>query len=296
MTIGSIANVSDDESVISQGDSAELRAYVFDDERLPFLPDDIASVSFTIQKPDGSRTTHPGTIEDDGGGFFRYLDTDDLGKYMWVAHFDMATGQRRSRRGVFVSIDPFEQVIPEDYMTVADEVWMRLEDIFSSEEGGPWLRDMTLAWFSKEKVPYFVKEALLLINYTPPITGLDIGFFVYVNPNLPLSGGAFDPNKNEDSFILVQATLIAVIKHLMRSYVEQPDQIGANIVRETMRDYLQRWQIVLKQEEEAFKSLLTLWKRQFLNFGHSSLLVHNKAGRVAAPGMRTRNVYRGGWM
>jgi hypothetical protein len=91
----------------------------------------------------------------------------------------------------------------------------------------------------------------------------------------------------------VQATLLAVIRHLMRSYVEQPAPQGANIVYQDRRDYLQRWEEIYKIEEEFFKYVLALWKRQFLHLGTGSLLVHSKAGRLYGPGYnRARTISR----
>lgn len=294
MTLGSLANVSDDDSIISQGDSAELRANIYDDEFLSIVADDIDSVEFAIQKPDGDQSSFAGIIEDDGTGFYRYLGTDVLGKFLWVARFTLVSGQIRSRRGQFFVVDPFQQIIPDSYQDVAEAVWMRLEDCFDSQEGGPWLKDVTMAYFDKEKIPRFVNEGLLLINMTNPITEFDADYFF--TPIDPTSTEIVQNYKNDpQSFILVEATLIATIKHLMRSYVEQPDLVGANVVRETRRDYLQRWGTILQIEQDQFKTLLGLWKRQFLNYGHGKLLVASKAGRLATPGARTRNVGRGGW-
>ena len=41
--------------------------------------------------------------------------------------------------------------------------------------------------------------------------------------------------------LLEFATYIETIKHLKRSYVEQPDWQGVTVARADRRDYLQRW-------------------------------------------------------
>jgi hypothetical protein len=110
------------------------------------------------------------------------------------------------------------------------------------------------------------------------------------DPNLPDGSMQDDP----DQIVIIQATLLAVIKHLMRSYVEQPNVVGANMVWQDRRDYLQRWQTIYTIEEGYFRQVVALWKRQFYNFGHSSLLVSSKAGRLGyGPGFRARNAARG---
>lgn len=295
MTIGAFSNVSEDQSIISQGDSAELRAYIYSEDNLPVEADEIASVSFAVQNSKGERTTYPGTIEEDGSGFYRYLDTEEMGRYVWVARFTLVSGQIQSYRGQFIVVDPFQQTASDDYQAVAEAVWARLEDCFDSQEGGPWLRDMSLRMFDKNKIPQFVNDGMLLINMTGTITEFPLKYFFPREEGQPIS---LDYTENMDSFIIVQATLLSTIRHLMRSYVEQPDLVGANAVRETRRDYLQRWQLIYEIEKEAFEKALGLWKRQFLTFGHTKMLVHNKAGRAGGPGqsyMRTRNVGRGGW-
>jgi hypothetical protein len=122
---------------------------------------------------------------------------------------------------------------------------------------------------------------------------LDLSYFTTPipnpDPNLPANTYQPDP----DRIVLVQATLLAVIKHLMRSYVEQPQPQGANIVWQDRREYLQRWQSIYQIEDAAFKEMVLLWKRQFYNFGQGALSVHSKAGRLYPTGWRARNVSRG---
>lgn len=295
--MGAFSNVSDYDVSVSQGDSAPLRAYIYSESEIPLPPEDLVSVQFTVQDPKGVKTTVPGVIEDDGAGFKLYNSTEQIGKYIWVARFTLADSSIRSKRGHFVVVDPFRELAPSNYDEIAAAVWTRLEDCFDSQEGGPWLKDMTLGFFDQSKIPQFVNEGLLLVNYTSPITELSADFFI--PPDVPADTEfRIDWKADPNSFIIVQATLLATIKHLMRSYVEQPDLVGANVVRETRRDYLQRWGVIYQIENDAFKTLLPMWKRQFLNFGHTKMLVHNKAGRAGGPGqgyIRTRNVGRGGW-
>jgi hypothetical protein len=47
---------------------------------------------------------------------------------------------------------------------ITEGVWLRLSDLFDTTEGGPWLREQTLAHFDENKVGQFISEALLDIN------------------------------------------------------------------------------------------------------------------------------------
>lgn len=286
-------------SVVAQGDTAELYAYIYTSEDVVVNAGSISSVIFTVRKPDGTTTTTPGIIQSDGAGFLRYTATDDPGIYRWVAQFTLSSGEKRSWGDEFVVEDLFAVPSITQADTVADQVWMRLEDCFDSEEGGPWLRDKTLAYFDKSKVAQFIPEGLLLINSWPPTTSVNLSWFTTPIPASDPAILALDPTATQpdpDQIVIVQATLLATIKHLMRSYVEQPNVVGANVVWEDRREYLQRWQTIYQIELDYFKELLALWKRQFLFYGKSSLLVNSKAGRLGYyPGFRTRNIGRG-WL
>lgn len=274
-----------EQNLVNLGDTAEIVASIEDVDDQVLTAGQLASASVTIQAPDGTQTVVPADIRDDGSAYARFEDTDQVGEYIVVTRFVLADGVARSTRSDFEVKDPFtEGTTPSDQ--IVDQVWLRLEDCFDSQEGGPWLRDQTLRFFNKQKISNFVAEALLDINVTPPMTNATIDYFTTVEPT-------GDPD--HDRPILVQGTLIAVIRHLMRSYVEQYQPEGGEVTWLNRRDYLQRWQSILQVEEARFVRLLALWKRQFLGLGHSKLLVSSKAGRLYTPGMRTRTVGRG-WL
>lgn len=271
-----------DLSTINQGDSADLYTYIYDANDDPILSSDISGVVFTIQDPSGAQVTAPGVIQGDGAGFVRYTDTTLIGTYVALGRFTLTNGEIRSVRMDFTVVDPFNPPTPTGVDILSDTVWMMLEDCFDSEDGGPWLRDMTLAYFNKNKVSKFIPFALLDINVAPHPSNNTITDFT-----MPEADGS--PNASMP--VLAYGTLIHVIRHLMRSYVEQPTPQGAQVVYEDRRDYLQRWQIILQDLQEEYIRILTLWKRSQLNLGKSALLVHSKAGRLYGPGYyRTRGV------
>jgi hypothetical protein len=206
------------------------------------------------------------------------------------AQFALATGEVRSKMLNFAVYDPFNPPTPSEVDLIVDEVQLRLEDIFDSIEGGPWLRDQTNAQFDYSKVAAFIPEAMLDINVEMPPTNVTLDYFtmtttdqhgnVIQNPNAPL---------------LVKAVLVLTIRHLMRSYTEQPVPQGGQIVWEDRTRYAQAWQAVYQIEHQDFEQKLRLWKRTFLNLGHSALLTYSKGGRNFGFGnMSARNAIRGG--
>lgn len=268
------------------GDTAELNGSIYNDDGDKYTGDDLLAVQFVVRKPDGTQTTLDGTIDDEGDASGIYTDTNVIGDYQTLARFTTVYGNLKSSRSDFQVQDPFEEDVPQAQKDFVRAVWRKFQDCFDSEEGGPWLRDETLASFDPQDVLDFVPEAMLLINSTQPITEFDVPFFTNIQTN-------GDPNPNEQ--FLVAFTYIAMIRHLMRSYVEQPDLQGAQVVYENRRDYLQRWQLLYQMEFDYWNRLLMLWKRQFLGLGQSALLVTSKAGRLLGPGMKNRMLNRGWW-
>lgn len=288
--------------LVALGDSARLVTRLYDEDDQPYSNKDLASVTFTIQRPadrddddkllvqknptyDPAKITQEGEIAEDGSGIV-VIDpeyTGRLGHYIAVAKFTLDDGIIKSTRSDFEVFDPFE-IVDSPIRVVADGVWTKLEDCFDAENEGPWVQDMTLNYFREEKIEKFINDALFDINYQNPPTSLGVGNFVN-SDNTP----------TENYPLLVQGVFIQVLRHLMRSYVEQPMPTGAQIAWQDRRDYLQRWQSVYELELITYERWVALYKRGFLQLGHSRLLVAAKAGRLIPAPMRARSVGRGYW-
>ena len=227
----------------------------------------------------------PGEVEDDGQGYLQWTNTEESGQYLVQAQFTLTTQEIRSVMVNFAVDDPFNIPPPTESQLVAEEVWLRFEDAFDSVEGGPILRDYTLAHFDVKKIERFIPEALLDINVQMPPTQYSISYFARqqsngeINPLMPL---------------LSKGVMCKVLLHMIRSYIEQPVPQGAQIAYEDRTRYAQAWQTAYTTEREDWISMVRLYKRQELNLGHSALLVGSKAGRLFFNGTwRTQNVGRG---
>jgi hypothetical protein len=274
--------------LVNLGDTANLTAVLYDtntDEPVPV--EDLVSVTFTIQAPDKTQSTVTGTIEEDGMGVAYYDDTEELGHYPVVAAFVTLNGTQ-SVRADFETVDPFLELEPSLSWVVANDAWEKFEDCFDGEEEGPWLRDMTLNIFNKKKMENFIDDALMDINLQHPPTSLGIESFVQAGEK----EGEF---VTTDLPVLTQGLVLQLIRHLMRSYAEQPNPVGAQIAWHDRRDYLQRWKEVYLTEQEQYKRMLALYKRRYLGLGTLKTIVASKAGRLLPAPMRTRNVGRGYW-
>ena len=185
------------------------------------------------------------------------------GNYRARAKFILSDGTQRSQLLTFDVIDPLDTANENIDQTV-ELAWLMLEDCFDSEMGGPYLRDATLAYFDKNKMAALAPMALFQIGIKPPAS-------VYTLDNFPYT---------EAGALFAKGILIESVKHLMRSYVEQPNVLGSGQISYfDRRDYLQRWQSIYQMEMEEYKHWLALWKRGQWNFGSGSLLIDMKSGR-----------------
>lgn len=284
---------------INQGDTAELVAYLRINEQA-VTADQIVGVNFIVQEPAASSeapaigpntSTVAGTVQDDGSGFYRWTDTTNTGEYLAQAQFTLVTGEIRSVVLTFTVVDPFNPPLPSNEDWVVEQVQLRLEDCFDSVEGGPWLRDKTRAHFDYSKIADFIPEALLDINVQMPPTEFTLEYFTtptntpgettsqFMNPNLPL---------------LVKGVLVLTIRHLMRSYTEQPIPQGGNVTWSDRTRYQQMWTQIYSVEYADYIEKVRLWKRTTLQLGHSALLTLSKAGRLYPYGsQRSRGIWRG---
>lgn len=279
----------DQQNKVYVGDNYLVDAFLYDKEGKELVSFvDLDSVTFTVRKPSDttvpSLVDQPGTIVEDEDGHGQYLVPanviDEPGEYKVMARFTLADGRITSVLSDFDVIDPFQSIDLDGVEGVADQVWTRIEDLFDSEIGGPWLRDMTLAKFDQTKIIQLVPDAMIDINYTyQPALNYDIDNYPYA-----------DSNANA---ILVLALELATIRHLIRSYTEQPDQINSAVGYFDRKRYQEAWAKVYDLESKRFLAILAQWKRGQLGLGQVSTLIGTKAGRLMPATLRTRYAARG---
>jgi len=201
--------------------------------------------------------------------------TDIPGVYKALVHFTLQGPVRKSQVITFEAIDGLgsSTETPEDL--AIDRSWLKLEDCFDSSLGGPWLRDMTMNNFSRQKMSKLAPDAMYRINY---------GYY----PVTSFTEASFD--YDHDGPLFSQALLVETIYHLMRSYVEQPSPDGNPVTWFNRRDYLARWQGILEIEEKKFNNWLDTWKTQFFGFGAGAMLIGGYASTAlrAPRALRTR--------
>lgn len=264
---------------IYKGDTAILPVFLYDEDTV--TPLEATSVSWQIQEPSGTIVTGgPQTLDPPAADVVIADSNTSLpGLYFLTAQFTLANGNKKSSDLVtYEVLDPFAETSvsaagASDSDKVVDRAWMKFEDIFDSELGGPWLRDETKRLFNKDKMRRLLPDAIYYVNnYEQPVTGFD-------DINFPFQ---------QHSPLLSQALLVESIYHLIRSYVEQKLPVGQPITYFDRRDYITRWQQVLTAEEKKLQDWLQVFKFQYTGYGSSALLI----GGYASSLVRTPAAYR----
>ena len=177
--------------------------------------------------------------------------------------------------------------LSDEAKEVVDTTKERFADLFDNDEFGPFLQEFTTMDDNRLATLLDVGIGNLTIYLT--FTGLTWGIdtFPYIRPIFRQ--------------VAIMALTVEIIKHLIRSYVEIPDtsRVGAPDIQR--RDYLTRWQSVLKDYEDQLRQAAKkldseLYMDDFEGGVRSRVLVDypSMAGWYAPLGQAERPIY-GGW-
>jgi len=178
----------------------------------------------------------------------------------------------------YLVIGPANQAydnLPASLQEMVEFTWIRFADLADSPAGGPNIiaSPYFQAHWSRGRIAQLMNIAVTKIN--------GIGQ-PWSNYTLDGSGGPLFPVAQWGG-LLGQYTFVEAIKHLIRSYTEQPVVQGAGgITRLDRRDYTDRWRMVLRDEEAELKALVDVFKIRHMGFGSPRVLVSGGAyGRYA---------------
>jgi hypothetical protein len=171
--------------------------------------------------------------------------------------------------------NPSYDTLPEPLQEMVDFTWIRFADLCDSPAGGPNIiaSPYFQSHWSRGRVAQLMAIAVTKIN--------GIGQ-PWSNYTLDGVGGPVFPVAQWGG-LLGQYTYIEAVKHLIRSYTEQPLVQGAGgITRLDRRDYVDRWRAVLSDEQGELRALTDVFKIRHMGFGSPRVLVSGGAyGRYA---------------
>jgi hypothetical protein len=192
-------------------------------------------------------------------------ETSIPGPYTLVWSYVYSGAQEYFESGIEIGpAAPAYDGLSADFQTLVDNVWIRIADTIDSPGGGPNLLTYVQSKFGRGRIAQLLNIAMGRLNTMAQ---------PYSQYSVNGAGGAEFPMAMWGS-LLESLTWIETLKHLIRSYTEQPEFIsGGNISRLDRRDYMTRWRTIMQDEEALVKSQLDVFKISQMNLGRPAVLI-----------------------
>lgn len=187
---------------------------------------------------------------------FSSADTSQVGFYRLAWSFNLNTVPETI--DTFIEIGQpspaYDSLLPP-FRTIIEDVHSKMGDMNDSPTGGPNLQVWYQSHYGRGRMAQLLIQAIQHINVAAqPVnnytaTGYDIaGNRAPIFPVAQWTG------------LLNSALTVEVIKHLMRSYTEDPEIQGAVQARMIRTNYMQRWGTMLSIEQADYKEQRDIWK------------------------------------
>lgn len=196
---------------------------------------------------------------------FNSAETSIPGQYLLVWSYLYEGTQEYFETGIEVGpAAPAYDGLTTDMKNIIDSVWIRIADTIDSPGGGPNLLTYVQSKFGRGRIAQLMRIAMGRLNTMAQ---------PYQTYTVDGVGGAEFPIAQWGS-LLESLTWIETLKHLIRSYTEQPEFIsGGNISRLDRRDYMTRWRTTMQDEEQTVKSQLDVFKISQMGLGRPAVLI-----------------------
>jgi hypothetical protein len=196
-------------------------------------------------------------------------ETAASGPYVLVWSYDVAGSEEEYRVWLEVGkAAPAYDVLTDDMKGLIEQTWNRFSDLFDFATEGPHLQSYIQSNFGRNRLAQLLKIAVGRLNTVAQ---------PYQTYTIDGDGGATFPVVQWGS-LLESALYVECLKHLMRSYVEQPEvQSGSGVSRLDRRDYMDRWGVILQGEEQVIKNQLDVFKIAHMGLGTARVLVSGGA-------------------
>lgn len=182
----------------------------------------------------------------------------------WTYALDGVTETYSTFAEVGANSPDFDRLDP-GMKELVEDVWIRFADLFDSPDGGPNLQTYFQTNFSRNRLAQLLKFAVGRLNTaSQPSQTYTIETNAGGQGQFPLQ--MWGP-------LLAQSLYVECLKHLVRSYVEQPMFMGGSVTRLDRRDYMDRWMSVLNMEESLFSKEMEVFKIRNMGFGRPRVLV-----------------------
>ena len=238
----------------------------------PTDPDDGVVVSMVDDAAEGTVFVFEDRVatRDDTGAYSVELtssDTDQPGVYslVWEWEWDDDEFSRES----YIEVgqhSPVYDDLEDDMKEIVESVWRKFADLYDSPYGGPHLQVYFQTNFARNRIAQLLHDSVEHINAMVP------GERPYLISSDP--GPKFP---SQWYGLLGEQLYVETLKHLRRSYVEQPSDKGVGVALLDRRDYMNRWGEILREAEGDVSKMLDQFKMYRFNLGQTRVLLSGGA-------------------
>lgn len=252
---------------INQYDPVVLGMHVYVRGQVGDPDADLVRVTMTDEKTGAPVFSNRTATRVDEGTYEIQLTSEEtavIGGFNLVWTYALETvSESYTQRVQIGEFSPDYAALSDGMKSIVEQGWNRFEDLFDSPLGGPNLQVYAQSHFSRGRIAQLLKIAMGRLNTAAQ------PFQTYT---LDGDGGAAFPLTTWGP-LLEQALYVEILKHLRRSYVEQPLLQGGEVTRHDRRDYMQRWGEVLAEEQDMLKQQLDVFKIRSMGLGRPAILV-----------------------
>ena len=243
-----------------------------------------------IREDDDSQVFHRSATHSSTGVYETNLSSDDSatpGHYTVVWRYWMNGVEQEYRSYIEIGpASPDYDSLCSNMKDLIGTVWIRFADLYDSPGGGPNLQTYFQTHFNRQRLAQLLKIAIGTLNTVAQ---------PHSTYSLCGDGGQRFPFRVWGP-LLERSLFVEALKHLIRSYVEQPQFVGGAVTRLDRRDYIDRWNIVLSMEEPVFQRQMEVFKIAHMGMGKPAVLVSGGIyGRRGFVGGNRYNAARANW-
>lgn len=216
-------------------------------------------------------------------------ETAAPGPYVLIWEYEVDAVQEEWRVWLEVGkAAPEYDRLSEGMKGIIETTWNRFSDLFDFATEGPHLQTYVQSNFGRNRLAQLLRIAVGRLNTVAQ---------PFQSYSIDGDGGASFPVDRWGS-LLESALYVECLRHLIRSYVEQPEvQSGSGVSRLDRRDYKDRWEDVLGVEEPVLKQQLEHFKIANMGLGRARVLVSGGAwGRWGPNRLPLSQAARPNWM
>lgn len=195
--------------------------------------------------------------------------TSETGAFEIVWAYNLGGDPEQYRHKLLIGqANPAYDELSEDLKAIVESVWHRFADLYDSPLGGPHFEVYPQSHFTRGRMGELMQHSLRRLNV---ISQPQMTYRLYPD------GNGKDFPIDQWGAVLEQGLYIEVIKHFIRTYVEQPLVTGVGNARLDRRDYMNRWQTVLQMEQADYDEMVDHFKVRHMMLGRPHVTVSGGA-------------------